>query len=312
MKRKIVNMGASVRERLLTLARKDGVNLDSYLVRYAHERLLHRLGQSRHRDSFILKGAMLQTVWLDGLTRPTRDLDFLAFGDIEAEAVFREILSIDADDGVAFDIDSISVRTIQEEKAYGGLRITINADIAGAAVRIKVDLGFGDAVYPDPTETEYPVLLDSPNPRIRAYPKEAVVAEKFQAITILGKKNTRMKDYFDLWIMSQHLEFDADPLSTSVSATFERRKTRLPDDVPVGLSEAFATDPAVAKLWVNFNTRNKLDTQPPGIRETTTVLSDFLMPMVRRVHNEEAVAMTWPPGGPWKSGVIQSASKQRS
>ena len=304
MKRKIVNMGASVRERLLTLARKDGVNLDNYLVRYAHERLLHRLSQSHHRNGFILKGAMLQTVWLDGLTRPTRDLDFLAFGDIETEAVFREILSIEADDGVVFNIDSISVRTIQEEKAYGGLRISLDADIGGAVVRIKVDLGFGDAVYPDPTEIVYPVLLDSPKPRIRAYPKEAVVAEKFQAITLLGKKNTRMKDYFDLWFMSQNLEFDATPLSKSVSATFERRKTGLPDDVPVGLSEAFATDPAVVRLWGNFMTRNMLDSQPPGFRETTTVLCDFLMPAVRRVLKGETVAMVWPPGGPWKSGVI--------
>ena len=304
MKRKTENMGASVRERLLTLARKNEANFESYLVRYAHERLLHRLGQSRHRDSFTLKGAMLQTVWLDGLTRPTRDLDFLAFGDIDAEAVFREILSIEAGDGVAFDIDSISVRTIQEEKSYGGFRITMGADIAGAAVRIKVDLGFGDAVYPDPIEIEYPVLLDSPKPRIRAYPKEAVVAEKFQAIALLGMKNTRMKDYYDLWAMSQHLEFDVAPLSKSVSATFERRKTPLPDDVPMGLSEAFATDPSVARLWENFNTRNKLDSQPPSFSETTSVLCDFLMPAVRRALKAETVVMTWPPGGPWKSGVV--------
>ena len=304
MKRKTENMGASVRERLLTLARKNEANFESYLVRYAHERLLHRLGQSRHRDSFTLKGAMLQTVWLDGLTRPTRDLDFLAFGDIDAEAVFREILSIEAGDGVAFDIDSISVRTIQEEKSYGGFRITMGADIVGAAVRIKVDLGFGDAVYPDPIEIEYPVLLDSPKPRIRAYPKEAVVAEKFQAIALLGMKNTRMKDYYDLWAMSQHLEFDVAPLSKSVSATFERRKTPLPDDVPMGLSEAFATDPSVARLWENFNTRNKLDSQPPSFSETTSVLCDFLMPAVRRALKAETVVMTWPPGGPWKSGVV--------
>src|SRR5208282_4310101 len=207
MKRSTAATGASVRARLGTLAREKGINLELLLVRYVHERLLYRLCQSKHRQRFILKGAMLQTIWLADPFRPTRDLDLLGQGDSEPEilrATFREILAIECDDGIVFDLDGLVVEPIRQETEYGGLRVETTAHIAGARVKIQIDLGFGDAITPDASEIDYPALLDQPAPRIRAYPKETVVAEKLQAIVILGATNGRMKDFYDLWMMSRH------------------------------------------------------------------------------------------------------------
>jgi len=302
MKRDAAAKGASVRARLGALARAKGINLELYLVRYALERLLYRLGQSKYRDRFVLKGAMLQTVWLDDPFRPTRDLDLLAHGDSEAEnvkAIFHEILSIDSDDGIAFDLDSLSVEPIRQETDYGGLRLESTAHLAGARIKIQIDLGFGHTVIPDATEIEYPVLLDSPVPRIRAYPKEAVVAEKLQAIVALGAANGRMKDFYDLWMMSRHFEFDGSTLAKAITATFARRNTPLPDDIPVGLSEGFATDADAIRRWGFFTTRNVLNQQPGEFGETIAALHDFLMPAVHLASGSAADPISWSPGGPW-------------
>lgn len=279
MKHKIENIGASVQERLRQRAKKDGADVEIYLVRYAYERLLHRLCQSEYRDSLVLKGAMLQTIWLDGLLRATRDIDFLAFGDIEAESVFRKILSTKADDGVIFDVGNMSIAPIQEEKDYSGFRLEAGASIGTAKVNIKIDLGFGDAVHPEPVEIDFPTLIGSPKPRIRAYPKETVVAEKLQAIVALGRVNTRMKDYYDLWLMIRCLEFDESTLAKSIATTFSNRNTALPEDAPAGLGKEFVADTGANRLWENFKSRNVLDPPPPNLSKTVAVLRDFFMPV---------------------------------
>lgn len=302
MKRSPANIGASVRARLGALAREKGINLELLLVRYAHERLLYRLGQSKYRHRFILKGAMLQTIWLADPFRPTRDLDLLGHGDSDPDSlqtVFGEILVIERADGVVFDLDGLSVEPIREETEYGGQRIETTARIAGAQLRVRIDLGFGDAITPDADEIAYPVLLDQPAPKIRAYPKETVIAEKLQAIVVLGATNGRMKDFYDLWMMSRHFSFEAALLAKAVAATFERRRTPLPAGIPVGLSDAFATNADAVRRWEFFTSRNVLSEQPGSFAEVVATLRGFLMPAIQLAGGSNTDAILWPPGGPW-------------
>ncbi|MDK9720407.1 MAG: nucleotidyl transferase AbiEii/AbiGii toxin family protein [Rhodospirillales bacterium] len=305
MTSKATNIGASVRARLTKMARDKGVNLEVLLVRYTLERLLYRLGRSKHRNRFILKGAMLQTVWLEDPFRPTRDLDLLAHGDSEPEqvkAAFLEILSIDSDDGIVFDMEALMVEPIREQSDYGGLRVETTARLASARTKIQIDLGFGDAVTPQASEIDYPVLLDSPAPRIRAYPKETVVAEKLQAIVALGATNGRMKDFYDLWMMSKHFAFDGALLARAVAATFERRQTPIPEETPVGLSREFAMDAEAIKRWGFFRTRNVLSQAPGSLDGVITDLNGFLVPVLRMAQESDPMPVSWNPGGPWRDG----------
>lgn len=302
MKHDAAAKGASVRARLGALARSKEINLELFLVRYALERLLFRLGQSKYRQRFILKGAMLQTVWLEDPFRPTRDLDFLAHGDSNAanlKAIFHEILSINNDDGIAFDVERLSADTIRQQTEYGGLRLETTAYLASARIKVQIDLGFGDAVIPNAMEIEYPVLLDSPAPRILAYPKETVVAEKFQAIVALGATNGRMKDFYDLWMMSRHFTFEGAVLAKATMATFTRRNTTLPDDIPVGLSDGFATDTDAVRRWNLFITRNVLSQHPGAFSDVIVMLRDFLMPVIHLAKSSAADRLMWTPSGPW-------------
>ena len=249
------NIGASVRARLLRVSKQKGQNFDLVLTHYAIERLLYRLAQSRHTDRFVLKGAMLLLTLFDEPFRGTRNLDLLGYGDPAPDAVldvFREVLGQEQPDGVVFDAGAARISRIREENEYGGLRMRATADIAGALITVNVDVGFGDATDPPAEWLDYPVLLDMPAPRLRGYARETVVAEKFQAMVDLGMANSRMKDYHDLWIISQAFEIDRSRLAAAISATFARRGTAIPDRVPDGLSPTFAKDAVKRQQWESF------------------------------------------------------------
>ena len=226
------NIGASVRGRLLKRSKEGREDYQLLLTRYANERLLHRLSVSAHASQFVLKGAALFTLWTGHAHRATRDLDLLGFGDsTEARwrSVFEDILRMPmVDDGVVFDPDSLSVGPIREDKDYGGVRLLLRAAIAGATVRLQVDVGFGDAITPAPESVEFPALLDFPAPKLRAYPRATVVAEKVEAMVQLGLANSRMKDFFDVVVMARMFQFDGRELADAMRATFERRGTPLP------------------------------------------------------------------------------------
>ena len=194
MAKEIKNIGASVRARLLGLSRANGQSFDLVLTRFALERLLFRLSQSRYAERFVLKGAMLLMIWFENPHRGTRDLDLLGFGDPSPDAMlatFREILAQDTGDGVAFDADALRIDRIREELEYGGLRLRTTASISGARVNLTIDIGFGDTLEPGAELIDYPVMLDLPAPRLRAYARETVIAEKFQAMVALGRANSR-------------------------------------------------------------------------------------------------------------------------
>ncbi len=282
------NMGASVRARLLNLAKERRQPNDLLLTRYALERFLYRLSTTKHRECFVLKGAMLMTTWFEDPFRPTRDLDLLGYGDPDSEAmlaVFREICAVEADDGVVFDVPGLAVDLIREEHEYGGLRIKTDAAIAGTRVRVVIDIGFGDAIEPSAAEIDLPVLLDLPAPRLRAYPRETVIAEKFQAMVVLGRTNSRMKDLYDIWLLSRAYEFTGGGLARAIAATFARRKTPVPADPPYALTRAFADDRAKQQQWNAFV--ESIGAELPPLADIIGDLAAFLMPQAATARTQE-------------------------
>jgi len=254
------NVAASIRARLLNIAKAQGSDFQQVLVRFALERILYRLTQSPHADRFLLKGALLFTLWYDVPHRATRDADLLGFGasDLESVAqVFREIAAVAVSDGIVFDPDSVTTEEIRKEAGYGGVRVVIAGELAQARCKTQIDVGFGDAVTPGPVDSIYPVLLDDlPAPRIRAYPTYTVVAEKLHAIVLLGMTNSRVKDYFDLSVLLERENFDTDLLAQAIKATFERRGVAVPAKLPIGLTDEFAHDLSRQALWQAFAKKN--------------------------------------------------------
>ncbi|MDP9964393.1 hypothetical protein J2W37_002113 [Variovorax paradoxus] len=256
------NLAASIRARLKQRADATRQDFNLTLTHYGLERLLYRLSISPHAANYLLKGALLFSLWYDHPHRPTRDADLLGFGpdDVDtAISVFREICRIEMQDGIAFDPASVKGSAIRKEAGYGGVRIDLRALLDGARLALQVDIGFGDAVTPAPESVRYPVLLeDLPAPQLRAYPKYTVVAEKFHAVCLLGMANTRMKDYFDLWVLLTEGSLEAAEMRRAVDATFARRQLVMPNSLPSGLSDAFAQDPAKQRQWAAFLQRNQL------------------------------------------------------
>lgn len=255
MARAPVNIAASVKQRLLNLARNEGRVYTVVLVRYALERLLYRLSISRHNGSFILKGGMLVTQWIDGSSRETTDMDFLAHGDPNPEhlrEIFDELLSIEAGDGLVFDRKSLRTGVIREEMEYGGIRLKVDAYLERSRISITVDTGFGDALADGSRTMAYPSMLGMEEPVIRIYPPASVIAEKFQAMVAIGVANGRMKDYFDLWAISRTLEILPEDLDAAIHATFERRGTAIPIARPPGLSPAMLADGRKQTQWRTY------------------------------------------------------------
>lgn len=280
------NVGASVRARLLNLSKERNEPFDLLLTQYALERLLYRLSISKYKDKFVLKGAMLLRHWLDDPHRPTRDLDLLGFGESDPQTTlgyFKAIGSIRADDGVTFDTGTLEVDAVRDDSGYSGLRLKCYATIDGARVRIIVDIGYGDATEPGLNEIELLPLLDQPAPKLRAYSPETVIAEKFQAMVHLGFANTRLKDFYDIWVLSRTYEFKDDRLARAICATFDRRKTQIPSDRPDALSDTFASDPTKIQQWTAFIQDVAID--PGPLNGVIATLATFLMPHAEKTRN---------------------------
>jgi hypothetical protein len=279
------NVAASVRARLLNVAKAQGVNFNQVLVRFALERILYRLGQSQHAERFLLKGALLFTLWYDMPHRATRDADLLGFGTSDLAAVaetFREIATVSVDDGIIFDPTSVSAERIRKDVGYGGVRVLISGELARARCNTQIDVGFGDAVTPAPVDSVYPVLLDDlPAPRLRTYPTYTVVAEKLHAIVLLGMTNSRLKDYFDLSVLMERETLDSELLTAAIRATFERRGMAVPGTLPIGLSDEFAHDPSRQALWLAFLKKNELPAEP--LSAIVGRLQSSLAPILNRV-----------------------------
>lgn len=278
------NVAASVRARLLNVAKAQAVDFNQVLVRFALERILYRMTQSQHADRFLLKGALLFTLWYDMPHRATRDADLLGFGASDLASVaetFRDIAAVAVDDGIAFDPASVTVEEIRKEAGYGGVRVIIAGELAKARCKTQIDVGFGDAVTPAPVDSVYPVLLDDlPAPKLRAYPTYTVIAEKLHAIALLGMTNSRLKDYFDLSVLLGRETLDTDLLAQAIKATFERRGMSVPDAVSIGLTGEFAHDSSRQSLWLAFLKKNELP--PESLPAIVDRLRSALAPALNR------------------------------
>lgn len=304
MKRKHpANLPTSVRDRLLKIAKERGEEFQNLLISYALERWLYRLSESAHRNRFVLKGAMLFGIWSDEPHRSTQDLDLLGYGShsiAEMERVFREICVVECEaDGLEMLPQSVHGGVIREDRKYEGVRIQLRAMLGKARIPLQIDVGFGDAVIPSPTEIEYPTLLDFPAPRLCAYQRETVIAEKFHAMVERGISNSRMKDYFDLWVFTGSFEFEGATLTAAIGTTFERQRTPLPTAVPIGLSVDFAQHPQKLAQWRAFVNRGKLKAGDVTLPEVVTRIHDFLMPPITALITSSSFASRWDPNGGW-------------
>lgn len=300
---------ASVRVRLRQVARKHGVEFQLVLAEFAIERFLYRLGVSAHAKRFVLKGATLFKLWSGERGRATWDLDLLGRGASAVADVVqavRELCAVHADDGLVFDPNSIAGEEIRAADEYEGVRVRLLARLGEARIPVQVDVGFGDAVIPAARMENYPTLLDHPSPRVLVYPREAVVAEKLEAILSFGVITSRMKDFYDLQQLATRFAFDGPPLALAIRATFDRRGTPLPTDEPLVLTPEFLAAPERTTQWRAFLRRGRLD-RAPNTKQLAAELQTFLWPVLTAAARGESFDQHWPAGGPWRprGGVEQ-------
>lgn len=281
----------SVHQKLLNVRDKTGEQFNHLLIRYALERFLYRFVASGHSGDFVLKGAMLFSLWRDVPGRPTRDVDFLGFGDVGHERL-REVFA-DAcmakvvDDGLRFAPESIATDDIRDDQEYHGIRVRLVGYLGNARIALQIDIGFGDAIMPAPATVEYPTILDFPAPRIRAYHPATVVAEKFNAMIVLGMMNSRLKDFYDVYIILRHMGLDDAQLAEAIQSTFQRRKTPLPMELPLVFTDDFINDGNKETQWKAFVKRSLLTDINLSFHQIVAGIQQKLWPVLLRLRNEK-------------------------
>ncbi len=298
------NLAASVRDRLLKHARESKDEFQLVLMRFGLERVLYRLSQSDYADEFVVKGAMLFLVWTGEPHRSTKDLDLLALKSAstqQLEAVFRKVLKTTVeDDGLIFLPDTVAAEPIRENDIYQGVRPSMEARLGNARIPLQVDIGFGDIVTPKAGRIVFPTLLALPAPKVAVYPKETAIADKFEIMIKLGVANSRMKDYHDIWTLCREFEFDGEVLSKAVRATFRRRRTAIPVEIPTALAPEFYADPSKQRQWEAFTKRGKLKVTERNLAIVVALVRDFLWPVASALINEASFKGHWPKSGGWK------------
>lgn len=298
---KTPNVAASVRQRLLTLAQSKKWEFNRVLARYGVERVLCRLAASPHGERFLLKGAMLFTVWEGAPHRATRDLDLLGLrrrSQEELVALFREVIASPVEpDGLVF--GEVTAEPIRAAMEAGGIRMILRAELAGARITVQVDVGFGDATVPPPVLVEFPTLLNTPKPKLRAYPPETVIAEKLEAMVRLGLGNSRMKDFFDIWHLAQTCAFDGEVLTGAIRATFAARNTQLPTGPVTALTTEFSEDPGKRVQWNAFVHQAVVSETTPSLAEVVGSIGDFLGPLLASSQSSSRPPGKWQPKRGW-------------
>jgi predicted nucleotidyltransferase component of viral defense system len=267
------------------------------------ERFLYRLSKSPNRDRFVLKGALLLTAWRAPQSRPTMDIDLAGRTNNELDHI-AELVGAVCDvavepDGIEFNRASIEVSRIKEHADYEGVRVRFHATLSKARIPMQIDIGFGDVIVPGPTEVEYPTMLDFPAPVLQAYPRETVVAEKLEALTALGVLNSRMKDYYDLALLSRMYPFEGEPLTDAIVATFRHRGTIIETE-PIGLTEAYHNDPARAVQWRAFVRRSRFDEEAGDLARLIAEIRPFALPVLSAITAKDTFKARWKAGGPWE------------
>jgi predicted nucleotidyltransferase component of viral defense system len=298
----IKNLSASIQARLLNHARRTGQPFNEILQYYAIERFLYRLSQSEHASEFVLKGALLFRIWGVATFRPTRDIDMLGYTGNEVDnlvQIVKEVCSQAVkEDGLLFDPDTVTGERIKEDADYEGVRVRFLGWLGKARINMQIDVGFADMVSPAPSMTVYPVILPMPAPELHSYPPETVVAEKLQAMVYLGATNSRMKDFYDLWILANQFEFDGSTLQESIRQTFEQRKTDIPVDEPVAFSSQFAQ--TKQGQWGAFLKTGTLTDAPAQLETVLVCLREFILPIFQNILSGHTLEKRWSKLNKWK------------
>lgn len=304
MKRPVKDIAASVRQRLQDAARGSKRPFQEMLEYYAMERFLYRLSRSPHVARFVLKGALMFRAWGAPASRPTKDIDLLGRMENSVAAVvpvFQEVCAQEVEpDGMVYDAASVVGAAIKEDADYFGVRVTFRATLQNARVAMQIDVGFGDVVTPAPVLTDYPTILELPAPRLSGYSRETVVAEKFEALVKLGLVNSRMKDFYDLWLLSRQFDFNGPTVVAAVRRTFAQRVTTVAP-LPLALTQAFAGERDKQAQWKGFLRKSRLANVPDELPAVVTALGGFLLPVAEAAHKGAEFKQTWRAPGPWQA-----------
>jgi len=268
------------------------------------ERFLYRFSRSKYADAFVLKGALLFTVWDIPERRVTLDIDFWARYDnrVESiESVMKDICELPVEpDGLVFDSNGVHGRKIKEDADYEGVRVKFLGFLARSRIPMQIDIGFGDIVYPGAKAIEYPVILDLPKPHLKGYPAESVISEKFEAMIKLGLLNSRMKDFYDIWIMMRRFTFDGYNLFEALKRTFGHRKTDLPTERPLFADEIYDEKSDRQILWKAFLRKNDIKQVPDKLSIIAKEIEEFLIGPLDAMIKGNGFNAEWRAPGPWK------------
>jgi hypothetical protein len=298
------NKVASVLARLRNIAAERSLSFNDVLQTYCNERFLARLAKSSTSDTVLLKGAQMLRVWGVSHARPTMDIDLLRRGEADQASLIQLVKEWVAtqvsDDGVEFIPSSITAESIRDETEYVGTRIRLDARLDKVRQKVQIDFGVGDAVHPAPTKIAYPVLLDQELIQLNAYPVEASIAEKFHAMVHLDMRNSRMKDFYDIWVLSQTLPFRGETLSRAIRETFERRETTIPKETPTAFTERFSSDASHVRQWAAFAKPIAGDEAAADFSVVAKAIAQFLQPAIDAAAQSAELRFHWHPGGPWR------------
>lgn len=303
MKKDIINIQASIRGRLQTKAKEINRPFAEILQYYGMERFLYRFSRSKYADKFILKGALLFTVWRIPERRTTLDIDFLARFENKAaniEMVVKDICGVSVGhDGLVFDPKTVKGLKIKEDADYEGVRVKFIGFLARSRIHMQIDVGFGDVVYPGIKVIDYPAILDFPKPHLKGYPTESVISEKFEAMIKLGLLNSRMKDFYDIWLMMCQFDFDGSSLAGALKKTFEHRKTALPQNKPLFAEEIYGEKSDRQTLWQSFLRKNNIKHAPEKLAITAKEIENFLVEPLSALNKGAEFSKEWKAPGPW-------------
>ena len=303
MARSIKNIAASVHHRLLNKAKEYSRPFNELLQHFAIERFIYRLSKNPHADRFILKGALMFWAWSGPVSRPTMDIDLLGKIDNSLEvivAVMKNVcVMVVEPDGMSFNAETVTAARITEDAEYEGVRVRVQGGLGNARVSLQIDIGFGDVIVPSPSKVVYPALLDFPSPELNGYTMESTIAEKFHAMVKLDVLNSRMKDFYDIWMLSRTFDFRGKMLAEAVEKTFENRNTPIPIE-PTVFNPSFVNDEAKKIQWQGFIRKAKLSDAPEAFEDVVAVVKVFLEPLVASLAERRPFRSIWNAPGLWR------------
>ncbi|MBU0477019.1 nucleotidyl transferase AbiEii/AbiGii toxin family protein [bacterium] len=303
MKKDIKNIEASIKAQLQNKAKETNRPFSEVLQYYGMERFLYRFSQSKYADKFILKGALMFTVWQVPERRATLDIDFAANYDNQIEAiekVIKDVCKVSVTpDGLIFDVSTVKGQKIKEDADYEGVRVKFKGFLERSRISMQIDAGFGDIIYPKPKVIEYPTILDFPKPKLKGYPAESVVSEKFEAMVKLGLLNSRMKDFHDIWLMMRQFDFNGSKLTEALKRTFEHRKTSLPVDRPLFAEEIYDEKSDRQMLWKAFLIKGQIKHAPEKLSVTAKAIEEFLIKPLEAINKDIVFNKKWKVSGQW-------------